>query len=885
MNWMMLRLKDTSVVPLAVASCVIAMLLAALDTTEVGSSAENLRTNLNAFAAGLDEPRDDTESTNTGSVKTGAFKAGAVKTGVTADGKAKKTETAIRETGQPYPVDLKVWPSRISLTSGIDRQSMVAQLVFSNQATVDVTNQIQASPKDSIVKFENGYWQPLANGETKLNLSHGEFKKTIPVSVSDYEKIPGVSFINDVMPVFSKTGCNAGSCHGAARGKDGFQLSLYGFDALGDYQRLTRELPGRRVDLAVPEDCLLMAKATGAVPHSGGELMTKDSEYYQTLLQWLETGAKYDAAAPPQVTSIELFPDSAVLRGKGSEQTLSVIAHYADGTDRDVTSLAYFSTNRDNVAAVSQTGQVKAGDRGEAFVMSRFDTHTVGRRFIVLPDQDQFQWQDVQPANYVDDAIYEKLKRLRIQPSEICSDSEFIRRAYLDICGLLPTAEEVQDFVADSSPDKRSECIDRLLDREEFTEMWVMKWSELLQVRSTRLVSYKATLYYYDWLKTKLSNNVPIDQMVRELLGATGGTMSTPEANFYHAEPDNKKMSENVAQVFLGMRIQCAQCHNHPFDRWTMDDYYGFNAFFAQVGRKVSDDPREQIIYNRRNGEAKHPVTNKNVKPKFLGGIEPEIAREADRRAIVAEWITSPENPYFAKNLANIVWAHFLGQGIIDEVDDVRVSNPPVNEQLLDRLAAKLIESKYDFKDLVRDICNSNTYQMSTQPNDSNRADLTNFSHASYRRIRAEVLLDAISQVTETKNKFRGLPLGARAVEIADGNTSNYFLKTFGRSSRETVCSCEVKMEPSLSQALHLLNGDTVHRKIIAGKVIEKLVGQKLSDRDILNRLYLTCLARQPTAEEIEVLVAQIKLEENRKLALEDVFWAILNSREFVFNH
>jgi hypothetical protein len=412
----------------------------------------------------------------------------------------------------------------------------------------------------------------------------------------------------------------------------------------------------------------------------------------------------------------------------------------------------------------------------------------------------------------------------------------------------------------------------------------VMKWSELLQVRSTRQVSYKATLLYYDWLKSKIANNVPVNQMVRELLSAQGGTFSVPATNYYQNQQDNLKIAENVAQVFLGMRIQCTQCHNHPFDRWTMNDYYGFAAFFAQVARKRSEDPREQIVFNRRSGETKHPVTGQVMKPKFLGGIEPET-KGKDRRAVLADWIASSDNPYFAKNLSNIVWAHFFGKGIVDEVDDVRVSNPPVNSQLLDELGEKFKEYDYDFKKLVRDICNSRTYQLSTTTNATNETDLTNFSHASLRRIRAEVLLDVISQITETKNKFRGLPLGARAVQIADGNTSDYFLTTFGRAKRETVCSCEVKMDPSLSQALHLLNGGTVNNKIKQGRLIERWVAEQKTNDQILDEIYQRCLTRLPTDQERTALTAEVATQENRNQALEDVFWALLNSREFVFNH
>ena len=780
---------------------------------------------------------------------------------------------------------LQVWPKSISLTDANDRQSLVAQLVYSNGLTVDVSDTVQGQPAKPLVEFENGYWLPLADGTTQLNLSVAGHKQSIPVTVSNATTQPSISFTNDVMPVFSKTGCNAGSCHGASRGKDGFRLSLYGFDPAGDYHRLTREQPGRRIDLAVPKDCLLITKATGTVPHSGGQLFDRESENYQTLLHWLGSGAKFDKTPPPKVASIQLYPEAASLNGPAAKQKLTVLARYEDGRDRDVTSLAYFSTNQDNVVTVEQNGQIESKSRGEAFVMCRFDTHTVGRWFAVLPVKDEFKWRPVKPTNYIDTAVHSKLRSLRIQPSERCTDAEFLRRCYLDICGLLPTPEQLEKFVDNPSPHKRSHCIDQLLERDEFVDMWVMKWSELLQVRTNQYVSYKATLSYYEWLRSQLAANKPIDQWVQQLLTTTGATMSSPTTNFYHAEPDVGKLTENVAQVFLGMRIQCAQCHNHPFDRWTMEDYYGFKAFFSQIGRKSGTDPREAVIYNRARGEAKHPVTNKNIPPKFLGGETPVIKKGQDRRGVVAQWITSPENPYFSRNLANIVWAHFHGQGIVDQVDDVRVSNPPVNEALLQQLADKLVESNYDFKELVRDICNSRTYQLSTQTNESNEADNVNFSHAKLRRIRAEVLLDAISQVTETKNKFRGLPRGARAVQIADGNTSNYFLKTFGRSSRSTVCSCEVKMEPSLSQALHLLNGATVHKKIIQGKVVQTLIDEKLTDAQIIDSLYLRCFGRKANESEQTGLTERIKAEPDRVKALEDIFWAILNSSEFVFNH
>lgn len=783
------------------------------------------------------------------------------------------------------PVKLEVFPNDILLSNLRDRQSIVAQMVYSNGITVDVTDLVKSQiGSGDIVKQAGATFHPVADGETTVKFSIENFAIELPIKVANATSNPPLSFTNDVMPVFSKSGCNAGSCHGAARGKDGFRLSLYGFDPKGDYHRLTREMLGRRVDLAVPEDCLLINKAVGAVPHSGGELFKPGTEYYNTLLNWLEAGASFDEGKVQKVVGIELYPKNAVLNGPDSKQRLTVRAKYEDGSDRDVTSLAYFSTNNDNSAIVTQDGLVTAKNRGEAFVMCRFDTHTVGADVIVLPKDVEFTWNETPENNYIDQRIHEKLRNLRIQPSELCSDVEFIRRASLDICGIVPSPERVNQFVADASPDKRAKYIDEMLARKEFVEMWVMKWSELLQIRSTRQVSYKATLLYYDWLKSKIANNVPVNQMVRELLGSQGGTFTVPATNYYQNEQNNLKVAENVAQVFLGMRIQCAQCHNHPFDRWTMDDYYGFVAFFSQVARKASEDPREQIVFNRGSGETKHPVTGQNMKPKFLGGIEPET-KNKDRRAVVADWIASADNPYFAKNLSNIVWAHFFGKGIVDEVDDVRVSNPAVNPQLLDELGSKFKEYDYDFKKLVRDICNSRTYQLSTKTNATNESDLTNFSHASLRRIRAEVLLDVISQITETKNKFRGLPLGSRAVQIADGNTTDYFLTTFGRAKRESVCSCEVIMDPSLSQALHLLNGSTVNNKIKQGKLIERLIAEKKSHDQILDEIYQRCFSRLPTDKERIAIQQEISTQENKTQALEDIFWALLNSREFVFNH
>jgi hypothetical protein len=701
---------------------------------------------------------------------------------------------------------------------------------------------------------------------------------------------PGPSFRLDVMPILMRSGCNTGSCHGAARGKDGFRLSLFGFDPEADYQRITREISGRRINLALTAESFLLTKATNAVPHGGGARIKPGDEYYNTLKRWLDTGAKNDPGPVPAVVAVVLDPPEGVLDGAGATQQLSLRAKYADGSERDVTSLAVFLTSNDNAAKVDATGLVTAGNRGEAFVMARFETHTVGSHFITLPKGLAFQWANPPAANVIDELIHAKLQKLRINPSAICTDEEFLRRASLDICGVLPTSDEYRSFMASADPQKRAALVDQLLVRKEFVDLWVMKWSELMMIRTVpNEVSYKAMLLYYNWLQERIEANTPIDQLVRELLSAKGGTFTEPATNYFQHERDTLKTAENVAQVFMGMRIQCAQCHNHPFDRWTMDDYYGFANFFAQIGRKRGEDPRETIVFNSGSGDVKHPVGGRVVPPKFLGGAVPDT-QGRDRREVLADWLASPANEYFGRNLVNIVWAHFFGSGIVDEVDDVRVSNPPVNKALLDVLATRFVESKYDFKQLVREICTSNAYQRSTQANETNADDDRNFSKARLRRIRSEVLLDVVTAATATQNKFQGLPLGARAVQIADGNTSSYFLTTFGRATRGTACSCEVKMEPNLSQALHLLNGDTVQEKIASGGVVKRMLDENRSAEQIVEEIYLRTLTRMPTEKErtalLEILqdpAAQDPAAIQRNL--EDSFWAILNSREFVFNH
>ena len=777
---------------------------------------------------------------------------------------------------------LNVFPPDINLQTKQDLQRFVIVATREDGVTLDVTGQAAVKiAAANLVRQDKNILYPLVDGQTTLEAEYQGLKAVSTITVKESAAERGISFQLDVMPVFLRTGCNTGSCHGAARGKDGFRLSLFGFDPQGDYYRLTREIGVRRINLASPKDSLLIEKCVGSVPHTGGKRFAADSEYNVTLMKWLEAGAPNDAAPTAKVVGIDLYPPSAVL--EASTQQFIARARYADGTDRDITSLANFLTSNDTSAPVTADGLVTAGARGEAFIMARFETHTVGNQVLVLPKELKYAAPPI-AGNYIDGLVGAKLNKIRVLPSGLCTDEQYLRRATIDINGRLPTEEEYQQYIADPSPTKRAALVDRLLARKEFSEIWAMKWAELLMIKSTNQVSTKSAFLYYSWLTDKIAGNVPLDKMVQEVLSATGGTFKSPATNYYQVERDTLKVAENVAQVFMGIRTQCAQCHNHPFDRWTMDDYYSFAAFFAQIGRKQAEDYREIIVFNAGGGEVAHPVGGRAMPPKFLGGPVADVAGK-DRREVLAKWLTSTDNPYFATSVANRVWAHFFGKGIVEPVDDIRVSNPASNPELFKKLGEKLVEYNYDFKRLVKDICASEAYQRTTERNESNLNDERNFAHGNVRRIPAEMLLDCLCQVTKANDKFQGLPLGARAVQVSDGGTSNYFLTTFGRAPRDTVCACEAKTEPTLSQSLHLLNGATVHNKIQQGGVVRDLLAGGKTPPQIIETLFIRCLSRKPAAAEVERLMTVVTTAENPQAGLDDVFWAILNSREFIFNH
>ncbi|HVX15240.1 MAG TPA: DUF1549 domain-containing protein [Pirellulales bacterium] len=711
-----------------------------------------------------------------------------------------------------------------------------------------------------------------------------------------------IGFRRDVMPVFFRAGCNSGTCHGAARGKDGFHLSLFGYDPKGDYFRISEEMIGRRINLASPERSLLLRKATGAVPHTGGKLFDAASPYYRTLLAWIEAGAKDDVGDVPAVVGLELSTEKLLFEEKGKEDRLRVMALASDGSRRDVTMLARFHSNNASVADIDADGHVTAHAPGDTHVFARFNRFTIGCEVIVLPPAAASNWPDPMAANYIDELIFDRLRKLRIAPSELCDDETFLRRVTLDLAGRVPTVEEYTAFQADTQSDKRAIKIDVLLADDAFADLWTSLWAEQLRVMGGNYAPVgthiKAADACYEWIRTQLRNDRPLNEFVAELVAASGSNLINGPANLYtmlvHGPQfDPKAFAADFSQVFLGVQIQCAQCHNHPFDRWTMDDYYGFVSFFTGIRRKPGVEPREQrIYYDTSAPPARNLVDDRPMPAKTLGAVAP-VEGNGDPRRDLAAWLTSPDNEMFSRNLANRIWARLMGRGIVEPVDDVRVSNPPVNEPLLDALARHLVASRFSLHQLVREICNSRAYQLSAEPNDSNRADARQFSHARLRRLRADVLLDAVVVATGVPRNFPGFPAGTRAIDFyprESGDTSgphfgDPFFETFGRSSRNTICACETKKEPTLSQTLHLAVGDTLRSRLSSAGQLKKLMDAKATPAQIIEGLFIVALSRRPTADEQTAFCELVGASAHDQQVYEDIFWGLLNSTEFTFNH
>ena len=708
------------------------------------------------------------------------------------------------------------------------------------------------------------------------------------------------SFRNDVMPLFMRGGCNNGGCHGAARGKDGFKLSLFGYDPDGDYYRLLEEYVGRRVNLAAPEKSLLLEKASGSVPHTGGRIFPVGSEYYQTMLRWITAGAPRDRDDAPEPVKLTLSPPKVVFRRSGESHPAKVVAEYSDGTSRDVSHLALYMTNNEAIATIDKKATIASLQSGATHVFARFNRFTVGSEVVVFPEE-PFNWPDTPASNYIDKLTFAKLKELRVIPSELCTDEQFVRRVTIDLIGRLPTPDEYHSFLADTNADKRSLLVDRLLQREEFGELWAAQWGEWLRILSDtnpeRGTAMKAGWNYYQWLREQLVNDVPWNEIAHKLLTGNGSNFRNPPSNYYTMLPQGKvnpeKLSEDTAQIFLGLRTQCAQCHNHPFDRWTIDDYYGFTSFFTGVRRKHGSEAREYYTFVDIDAEpAKHLVDGRPMPHRFLGGNLADVANK-DPRKVLADWMTTTDNKLFRRNLANRIWAHFFGRGIVHPVDDVRISNPPSNEPLLEELGRRLAEDyAFDPKKLVRDICTSRTYQLSASTNDFNRRDDSRFSHAYLRRLRADVLFDCICQALEYKRAFRR-STAERAVVMFEGgsrdNFNSYFFSTFGQAKRESVCTCETQTDASLSQALHLINGRTISDTFDRNPIlIPRLMKEHEDPVALITALYVRILSRQPSEEELlRITKLRTDSKDQREITkfYSSVAWALVNSNEFLMNH
>ena len=711
----------------------------------------------------------------------------------------------------------------------------------------------------------------------------------------------GLSFRRDVMPILFRAGCNQGTCHGSSRGKDGFSLSLFGYNPKGDYFRLTREIIGRRVNVAAPEESLLLLKATGAVPHTGGARFSRDSEYYKTLVEWIRQGAPDDAGQVPEAVEITLSPTHLLFQGQAKPVQTTVMARYSDGTKRDVTSLALFYSNNPDTAAIDKNGLVQAVGRGDGYVFARFSRFTIGSEVIVLPPAAGYKWSKPPVHNYIDTLVHDRLQKLQLLPSALADDDTFIRRVYLDLTGAPPNSEQYRRFAKDTHAKKRARLIDDLLRSPEFTDLSTGLWAESVRLMgggyTPTATDLKAAEAYYQWIRKQISQNRPFDEFVYDQVTASGSNLRDGPTNLYTMLVHDvrfkpKAFAADFSQLFLGIQIQCAECHNHPFDRWTMDDYYGFVSFFTGITRKPGAEPREFYIFNkRRAAPSRHKVDGRPMVATVLGGEGPAAA-DLDSRVALARWLTSPQNGLFARNIANRLWARFFHRGLVEPVDDLRISNPPTNGPLLEELARRFVKYGFDQRALIRDICNSRTYQLASKPNATNKLDDRQFSRARLRRLRADVLLDSIIKVTEWDRPFRNFPKGTRAVQFyprTPGDTSqplwfDDFLKTFGRSSRSSICSCETRGEPTLSQTLHMVVGKNITNAINAG-LVTRLLERGDGPRALIEELFIRCLSRKPTAEEMAAMLELVAEDVKEKAPYEDILWSLLNSTEFSFNH
>ncbi len=752
---------------------------------------------------------------------------------------------------RPAPItSLSLTPTAIVLDGPRSVHRILVTGVRKDGTQVDLTGQakfISSTPKVAQVS-PFGVATPTGNGQGKILVTAGGRRAALALTVRNADKPAPWNFSNHVISVLSKGGCSMGACHGAAAGKNGFRLTLRGYDPDLDFERLLREGGARRLSKSDPGNSLVLLKGSLAVPHAGGQRFKTDSLEYQVLSEWMAEGMAGPSATDPTLVRLEVAPGERILVEK-AEQQLLVRAHFSDGHVEDVTHWARYASNEEGVATVDDTGKVRIQGNGEtAITVMYIDKVTFARVSVPFPNKVlPAQYAKIPAPSYIDRLVLKKLEALRLLPSDVAEDAEYMRRTYLDLIGTLPTAAEVRTFLGDQDPTKRAKLVDQLLERPEYVDYWTYKWGDLLRVNRETLTE-KGMWAFYSWVREAVAENRPWDRVVHDVLTANGNTFSDGPSNFYRISRTPEDLTETVSQAFLGIRVQCARCHNHPFEKWTQQDYYKFANLLSRVTRKPGEHPQDLVITAAATGEIAFPKTGKPLPPAPYDGKPMATDSAEDRRVYLADWLASPKNSYFVQSIVNRVWRHFMGRGLIEPVDDLRATNPASNEPLMQALCKDLVEHNFDLKHLIRQIATSRTYQLTSRPRPENKKDDKQYSRYFVRRLTAEQLLDAISQVTQQQEKFSNLPAGYRAIQLPDTKVANYFLDVFGRPPRQITCDCERAQEPNMAQALHLINGAGVNQKISAnGGFVDQLLKSPKKDNEIVEEMYLTCFGRFPT--------------------------------------
>ncbi len=791
--------------------------------------------------------------------------------------------------GPGAPVEVRVDPAVVRLEGPGARYSLLVE-ARSGDETTDRTHAAKYTSSDPKIASvnERGVLTAVSDGKATISVVVDGQTKSVSVEARGTTRPREYHFVNDIVPLLSRFSCNSSGCHGKSEGQNGFKLSVFGFDPAADHASLVMEGRGRRMLPASPEASLFVRKMSGLMPHGGGARIRPGSLGYSVVVGWIAAGTPYGAEDAPSVEKVRVEPAERVMTVRTTQQ-LRVIATYSDGREVDVTNRARFQSNNDTLAAVDLNGLVTAGEvPGEAAVMASF-MNVFGVSRVLVPRRERIaNYPKVAEHNFVDTHVNARLKKLHILPSDGCDDATYLRRVTLDIIGVLPTLAEARAFLADKRADRRARLVEGLMERPEFADFWAMKWADLLRVDRTALGAKQARAYH-GWIRKQIAAGTGLDVMARAIITAEGPIAEVPEAGFYRAMKKPGEMASTIAQVFLGVRIACAECHHHPFDRWSQADYHGMAAYFTglHVTRVGMGENTTDSVNVTGVASSSNPRSGATLMARPLGAKSPAKLDPGDRRDDLARWMTAPQNPFFAKNIANRVWAHFLGRGVFEPVDDMRATNPPTNPDLLDALAKHLVDSKFDQKALIRAIVASRTYQQSTTPNATNMRDTINYSRSALRRMPAEVLLDMVSQATGVPEKFSGAPAGTRAVQLWDSKVPHYFLRAFGRPERTSGCECDRNAEPSVAQVLHLLNAPEIEAKLShAGGTVARLLDKAKDDAGIVEELYLTFFARLPTDKERKAALGHLKENaERRRESAEDLAWSMLNSLEFVFNH